>query len=90
MRIENHIHIRRIMLYYFKKGWNAAQSFRDLNELFAEGTISKSQVEKWFKKFKLGDKKIVDEEGNEKKRRQCGVFGGTDCSFAKKFIEIAK
>lgn len=33
------------------KSWNAAQSF--LNELFDEETIRKSQIEKWFKKFKL-------------------------------------
>ena len=43
MRIEIHIHFRNIMLYHSEKGWNAAQSFRDLNELFDEGTISKSQ-----------------------------------------------
>ena len=36
-RIENHIHIHHIMLYLFEKGWNAAQSFHDLNELFGEG-----------------------------------------------------
>uniref|UniRef100_A0A1A9UL19 Uncharacterized protein n=1 Tax=Glossina austeni TaxID=7395 RepID=A0A1A9UL19_GLOAU len=28
------------MLYYFEKGWKAARLFRDLNELFGEGTIS--------------------------------------------------
>ena len=63
MRIENHIHIRHIMLYHFEKGWSAAQSFRDLNELYGEGTISKSQVERWFKKFKSGDTNLVDVEG---------------------------
>jgi hypothetical protein len=45
MRVDNHIHIRHIMLYHFEKGWKAAQSFRNLNELFGEGTISQSQVE---------------------------------------------
>lgn len=39
MRIENHIHY--IMLYHFEKDWNAAHSFRDLNEFSDEGTISK-------------------------------------------------
>uniref|UniRef100_A0A1B0BW04 Uncharacterized protein n=1 Tax=Glossina palpalis gambiensis TaxID=67801 RepID=A0A1B0BW04_9MUSC len=29
MRIDNHIHIRHIMLYHFEKAWIAAQSFRD-------------------------------------------------------------
>ena len=38
MRIENHIHIRHIMLYHYEKRWNAAQSFRDLNELFGDNT----------------------------------------------------
>ncbi|CAK9818532.1 Histone-lysine N-methyltransferase SETMAR [Anthophora plagiata] len=62
MRIENHIHIRHIMLYYFEKGWNAAQSFYDLNELFGEGTISKSQVKRWFKMSKSGDTNLADEK----------------------------
>ena len=61
MRIVNHNHIRHIMLYHFEKGWNAAPAFRDLNELFGEGTISISQVEKWFKKFKTGDTNLADE-----------------------------
>ena len=60
MRIENHIHIRHIMLYHFEKGW---KSFRDLNKLFGKGTISKSQVEKWFKKLRSGDTNLADEEG---------------------------
>jgi hypothetical protein len=51
------------MLYHFEKGWKGAQSFRDLNELFSEGTISQSQVERWFKKFKSGDTNLEDEEG---------------------------
>ena len=65
MHIENHIYIRDIMLYHFEKGWNAAQSFRDLNELFDEGTICKSQVERWFKKFKSDDKKIAGPTNTE-------------------------
>uniref|UniRef100_A0A1A9ZD28 HTH_48 domain-containing protein n=1 Tax=Glossina pallidipes TaxID=7398 RepID=A0A1A9ZD28_GLOPL len=40
MRVDNHTDVRRIMLYYFEKGWKAARSFRDLNELFGKGTIS--------------------------------------------------
>ena len=63
MNRKNHNHIRYIILYHFEKGWNASQSFRDLNELFGEGTISKSQVERWFNKFKLDDTNLADEEG---------------------------
>ena len=58
MRIENHIHILHIKLYYFERCWNAALSFSDLNKLFDDGTINKSQVERWFKKFKSGDTKL--------------------------------
>ena len=63
MRVENHIYIRHIMLYHFEKGWSAVQSYRDLNELFGEGTISKRQVERWCKNFKSGDTNLADEEG---------------------------
>ena len=44
MLVDNHTHIRHIMLYHFEKGWKTAQSFRDLNELFGEGTISESRM----------------------------------------------
>lgn len=63
MRVENHIHIRHIMLYHYEKGWKAAQSFRDLNELFGEGTITDSAVRKWFARFKSGDTSLEDKEG---------------------------
>ena len=46
MRVENHIHIRHIMLYHFEKGHSAAEAFRDLNELFGEGIIGESGVRK--------------------------------------------
>ena len=63
MRIENNLHIHHIMLYHFEKGWRATGSFRDLNELFDEGTISKRQVERWFKKFITVNTHVADEEG---------------------------
>ena len=47
MRVDKHLHVRHIMLYHFEKGWTAAQSFRDLNELFGEGTISERQCREW-------------------------------------------
>ncbi|KAK6730901.1 hypothetical protein RB195_007397 [Necator americanus] len=55
MRLENHTHIRHIMLYHYEKGWIAAQSFRDLNEHFVKGTITDSAVRKWFIRFKSDD-----------------------------------
>ena len=55
MRVENHVHIRHIMLYHFEKGHKTAEAFRDLNELFGEGTIGERQVQRWFERFKSGD-----------------------------------
>jgi transposase len=63
MRVDNHIHIRHIMLYHYQKGWKAAQSFRDLNELFGLGTISESQCREWFARFKSGDTSLEDKSG---------------------------
>lgn len=60
MRVDNHTHIRHIMLYHFEKGWKASQSFRDLNELFGEGTISESRCREWFARFKSGDTSLED------------------------------
>ena len=30
MRVENHIHLRHVMLYHYEKRWKAAESYRDL------------------------------------------------------------
>ena len=64
MRVENHVHIRHIMLYHFEKGHKAAEAFRDLNELFGEGTIGERQVRRWFERFKSGDTSLEDEVGH--------------------------
>ena len=47
MRIENHIHIRHIMLYHFEKGWNAAQSFRDQETCKNEKNTEKKKSIRW-------------------------------------------
>ncbi|GFY41973.1 HTH_48 domain-containing protein [Trichonephila inaurata madagascariensis] len=51
------------MLHHFENGWKAAQSFRDLNELFGKGTISESQCRDWFARFKSGDTSLEDKPG---------------------------
>uniref|UniRef100_A0A1A9UDI2 HTH_48 domain-containing protein n=1 Tax=Glossina austeni TaxID=7395 RepID=A0A1A9UDI2_GLOAU len=43
--------------------WQAAQSFRDLNELFGEGTISESRYREWFARFKSGDTSLDGKPG---------------------------
>ena len=63
MRVANYIHIRHILLYHFEKGWPAAASFRDINAVFGNGTISKSQCREWFARFKSGDTSLEDKPG---------------------------
>lgn len=67
MRIDNHTHIHHIMLYHFEKGWNAAQVFQDLKEIFGEGTISQSRCRKWFTRFKSDDSSLKDKPGKGRK-----------------------
>ena len=38
MPVENHFHFAILYALPLEKGWNAAQSFRVLNELVGEGT----------------------------------------------------
>ena len=41
MLVDNYTHICHIILYHVEKGWKAAQSFRDLNELLAKEQSAK-------------------------------------------------
>ncbi|GFY46460.1 HTH_48 domain-containing protein [Trichonephila inaurata madagascariensis] len=63
MRVENHSHIRHIMLYHFEKGLKALQSFCDLNELFGKGTISESQCREWLARFISADTSLEHKPG---------------------------
>uniref|UniRef100_A0A1A9ZBA6 HTH_48 domain-containing protein n=1 Tax=Glossina pallidipes TaxID=7398 RepID=A0A1A9ZBA6_GLOPL len=60
MRVDNHTHIRHITLCRFEKGWKGAQAFRDLNELFDEGTISESRHREWLAHVKPGYTSLED------------------------------
>ena len=63
MRTDNHIHLRHIMLWHFEKRMKAADSFREINQVFGEGTIGKRTVEEWFARFKNGDTSLEDKPG---------------------------
>nr|CDJ88357.1 unnamed protein product [Haemonchus contortus] len=43
--LENHPHIREIMLYFFEKGWKVAQSVRDLSNFSAMEQSAKANQE---------------------------------------------
>lgn len=54
-------HIRAIFLFQFKLGRNAAETARDINVAFGEGTTSDRTVMRWFAKFRSGDESLDEE-----------------------------
>ena len=65
MRVDNYVHIRHIILYHFEKDHTGGEAFRDLSELFGDGTIGETQVRRWFNRFKSGNTSLEDEKGRE-------------------------
>jgi len=54
-------HIRHILLYEFNKGNNATESARNIKAVYGNRTISVSQCQRWFKKFRAGNYGLEDE-----------------------------
>lgn len=54
---------RLISLYEFKLGRNGAQTSRNINEVWGDGSVSECTVQRWFKKFREGDFSLEDKEG---------------------------
>ena len=63
MRTANHILIRNVLLFYFDQNKSPADAFRDLNETYGDGTISRAQCFQWFARFKEGDRSLEDKKG---------------------------
>lgn len=54
---------RQIYFYEFKLGRSAAQTARNINVVWGEGSISECTVQRWFQKFRVGDFDLEDKEG---------------------------
>ncbi|KOC60557.1 hypothetical protein WH47_07690 [Habropoda laboriosa] len=48
------MYFRAIMLFYFRKGKNAAQTAKKISD------VHENMVQKWFKKFHDGDFSLID------------------------------
>ena len=55
---ENMQHIWHIMLYYFKKDKNAAETQNKICAMYVEGAMTDRMCQKWFVKF-LGTPDIL-------------------------------
>jgi len=59
-------HIRRILLYEFNKDNNATESARNIKVIYGDRTISVSQCQRWFQKFRAGNYSLEDESRSGK------------------------
>ena len=53
-------HFQHVMLYYFKKGKNAAELQRTICAVYREGAVTDQMCQKWFAKFCPGDFSLDD------------------------------
>ena len=54
-------HFRHILLFYFRKGKNAAQAAKKLRDLYGEEALKDRQCRNFFDKFRSGDFSLKDE-----------------------------
>ena len=53
-------YFRHILLYYFRKGYNAVQSRKKLYDVYVEKSITERQCKNWFARFRSGDFGLKD------------------------------
>nr|CDJ89748.1 transposase [Haemonchus contortus] len=52
---------RQIYFYQFKLGRTAAQTARNINEVWGQGSVNECTVQRWFQKFRAGNTTLEDE-----------------------------
>ncbi|KAL4711420.1 hypothetical protein ACJJTC_016174 [Scirpophaga incertulas] len=55
-------HFRHILLFYFRKGKNAAQAAKKLRDVYGEEALKERQCRNWFDKFRSGDFSLKDDQ----------------------------
>jgi len=55
-------HFRHILLFYFRKGMNAAQAAKKLRDVYGDEALKERQCRNWFDKFRSGDFSIKDDQ----------------------------
>ena len=53
---------RHILLFYFRKGKNAAQAAKKLRDVYGEKALKERPCRNWFNKFRSGDFSLKDEK----------------------------
>jgi len=60
--MEEKVHFRHLMLFFYRKGKNATQVANKICAVYGEGAIAERTVRKWFTRFKAGDFNFEDQE----------------------------
>ncbi|XP_076302859.1 histone-lysine N-methyltransferase SETMAR-like [Lasioglossum baleicum] len=61
--VENKVHYRHLMLFFFREGKNATQAANNICADYGEDAIAERTVRKWFARFKAGNFDHEDQEG---------------------------
>lgn len=76
-------HIRHVLLYEFSKVNNITESARNINAVYGDGTLSISQCQRRYQKFRAGNYSVKDEPYPERsvlcraQRERPAHLGGT-------------
>ena len=83
MECKKDEHFRHILLFYFRKGKNAAQASKKLRDVYGGEALKDIQCRHWFDKFHSGDFSLKDEQRlgrpNELDDDQIKVIIELDC-----------
>lgn len=71
---------RQIYFYEWKLGHSAAQTARNSNEVWGQGSINESTVQRWYQTFRRGDFNLESEKGR-------GRSSGLDNDRCKTLVE---
>jgi len=59
---ENKVHFWHLMVFYFRKGKNTAQTAKKIYIVYRDSVVAESTARKWFTRFRNGNFDLVDRE----------------------------
>ena len=59
-------HFCHILLYYFRKGKNAVQAWKNLYDLYGEKSLTECPCQNWFARFRSGEFILKDAPRSER------------------------